>query len=53
MAPLPIAAAEAPLFDQGDTAENPSPVPKDNRMSERAAATKAPPTTAAHDTPEA
>jgi hypothetical protein len=48
-----MADAEAPLFDQGEAAENPSPVPKDNRIRERAAATKAPPTTAAHDTPEA
>jgi hypothetical protein len=53
MAPLPVTLAGSPLFAQGDTTENPRPVPKDSRMSERAAATNAPATIAAHDTPEA
>ena len=52
MAPPPTAAADAPLFGQGETAENPSPVPKDKRISDRAAATKAPAATAGQDTPE-
>jgi hypothetical protein len=52
IAPAPIAEAEAPIFDQGETDESPSPVPKVSRMREREAATNAPPMTGGHDTPE-
>src|ERR1700722_20287318 len=44
--------ADAPIFDQGDTEENPRPVPSESRMSASEANTNAPPTTAAHDMPE-
>jgi hypothetical protein len=43
---------EIPLLGQGDTAANPSPEPSANKMSETAAATKAPAMIAGHDTPE-
>src|ERR1700693_524410 len=52
IAPAPIVAAEAPLCVHGETAENPSPVPRERRISEREAATKAPPMTAAQDNAE-
>jgi hypothetical protein len=44
--------AEALMLDHGETDESPRPVPKDRRISEREAATKAPPMTAGQDTPE-
>jgi len=40
------------LFDQGETEERPSPVPSASKMSDKAAVTKPPPITAAHDTPD-
>src|SRR5882762_11384784 len=51
-AATPIVVADAPTFDQGETDEKPSPVPSANRMSDNAAATNAPPITAAQDTPD-
>ena len=52
MAALPTADAEAPTFDHGETEDNPSPVPNASRISDNAAATNAPPITAAQDTPD-
>src|SRR5579872_7448520 len=48
----PIAEAEVPAFDHGDTAEKPMPVPSASSASDSAAATNAPAKTAAHDTPD-
>src|ERR1700722_1367367 len=53
IAPASSVAADAPAFDHGDTEERPRPVPNARRMSDSAAATTAPPKTAAHDTPDA
>jgi hypothetical protein len=44
--------AEAPMLDQGETDENPRPVPRARRINDKAAAVKAPPITAGHDMPE-
>src|ERR1017187_6387036 len=52
MAVRPILAAEAPAFVHGETAERPIPVPKASSASDKAAATKAPAITAAHETPD-
>ena len=52
IAALVIVEADAPTFDQGDTDENPRPVPSVNRISPRAAETNAPPITADQETPE-
>jgi hypothetical protein len=52
MAALPMVEADAPTFDHGEIDENPKPVPKASRMSASEADTKAPPITAAQDTPE-
>src|ERR1700680_3624698 len=52
MAAIPIVVADAPAFDQGETDEKPSPVPNASRISDNAAATNAPPITAAQDTPD-
>src|SRR5665213_2664611 len=53
IAAAPIAAGDMPLFAQGETDESPRPVPRERRISAIAAATNAPPMTAAHDTPDA
>ena len=45
--------ADAPAFDHIETEEKPSPVPSASRISDNAAATNAPPITAAQDTPDA
>jgi hypothetical protein len=42
----------APELDHGDIDEKPTPVPRANKLSDRAAAAKAPADTAPHDTPE-
>jgi hypothetical protein len=52
MAAVPIVEMEAPMFDQGETEESPSPVPSASKTSDNAAVTKLPPITAAHDTPD-
>lgn len=51
MAAPPTTAADDPAFDQGETEDNPKPVPRARRIKDREAATKAPPITAAQDTP--
>jgi hypothetical protein len=48
----PRLRAEAPSFDHGDTEANPRPVPNETRLSDTAAATKAPAATACQDTPD-
>jgi hypothetical protein len=53
MAAVPIVDADAPTFDHGDTDDKPNPAPNASRMSDSAAATTAPPITAAQDTPDA
>src|ERR1700722_891983 len=53
IAAAPMPAAETPAFDHGEIADNPNPAPSASRISERAAATNAPPITAPQDTPEA
>src|SRR5665213_1784983 len=53
MAAIPTAATEAPAPDHGDTEDKPAPAPSANKISDTAAATKAPAMTAAQDTPEA
>jgi hypothetical protein len=52
IAPAFTVEAETPMFDQGETDENPRPVPRVRRISDSAAAVKAPPMTAGHDMPE-
>src|SRR5659263_371120 len=52
MAAVPIVDADAPTFDHGETEDKPSPTPNASRISDNAAATNAPPITAAQDTPE-
>ena len=52
MAAVPIVEADAPTFDHGETEDKPSPVPNASRISDNAAATNAPPITAAQDTPD-
>jgi hypothetical protein len=52
IAPLPMAVAEAPVFDHGETEESPIPEPSASIISDNAAATNAPATTAAHETPD-
>jgi hypothetical protein len=47
------AEAGAPEFVHGDSEDNPAPAPSASKISESAAVTKAPATTAAQDTPEA
>ena len=49
---MTLVPIDAPACDQTETAERPSPAPKESNMSESAAVTKAPPITAAQDTPE-
>lgn len=48
----PIALAEAPEFDHGETDDNPKPAPSASSISDKAADTKAPPITAGQDTPD-
>ena len=52
IAPAFTVEAEAPILDQGETDENPRPVPRVRRINDNAAAVKAPPMTAGHDMPE-
>src|SRR5690348_8893747 len=52
-APIPTAAPVAPALDQKAPADNPKPVPRASKINDKATATKAPATTAPHDTPEA
>lgn len=52
IATVVIVDADAPAFDQGETDENPSPVPSVNRINPRDAETNAPPITAGQETPE-
>ena len=46
IAPAFTVEAEAPVLDQGETDENPSPVPRVRRINDNASAVKAPPMTA-------
>src|ERR1035438_8029557 len=48
----PTVDGATPEFDQGERDESPAPAPSERRLSERAAVTKAPPATAAQDTPD-
>jgi hypothetical protein len=50
IAALPAVEADMPIFDHGDTEENPRPVPSESRMSASEADTNAPPITAAQET---
>ena len=43
----------APAPDQGETQDSPKPMPRMIRTNANAAVTKAPPMTAAHETPDA
>jgi hypothetical protein len=52
MAAIPKADEDAPVLDQGETTPNPNPAPRASMISETEAATKAPTTTAPHDTPD-
>src|ERR1035438_8689424 len=52
MAPAPIAQSETPTPDHGETEDNPRPVPRERRMTAKAADTNAPAMTAAQDMPE-
>ena len=52
MAAVLIVDADAPTFDHGETEAKPSPAPNASRISDSAAATNAPPITAAQDTPD-
>jgi hypothetical protein len=52
IAAAPAVAADAPTFDHGDTADSPKPAPSASIINDNAAATKAPPITALHDTPD-
>ena len=51
-AAVPIVEAETPSFDHGEIADNPIPAPKAIRIRKLAAPTKAPPNTAAQETPD-
>jgi hypothetical protein len=52
MAAIPKADEDAPVLDQGETTPKPNPAPRASMISETEAATKAPTTTAPHDTPD-
>src|ERR1017187_8700658 len=52
IAPIPIAEADAPMFDHGETEDKPMPVPNVSRLSDKAAAANAPASTAGQDTPD-
>jgi len=49
---LLTAEPERPAFAQGETEDRPIPVPRSSRISERAAATKAPAMIADNETPD-
>jgi hypothetical protein len=49
---MPTAEGDAPEFDQGESDDSPTPVPKAKRARKSAAVTNAPDAIAAHDTPE-
>jgi hypothetical protein len=51
-AALPTVEADAPTLDQGETEEKPNPAPNASKIRDRAAVTKPPPITAAHETPD-
>ena len=51
MAAFPIVEPDTPIFDPGEIEGKPRPVPNASRMSDSAAATKAPAITAGHDMP--
>jgi hypothetical protein len=53
MAAVPIVEEDMPAFDQNETEERPSPAPNASKISDNAAVTRAPPITAAQDTPDA
>src|ERR1035438_6413698 len=52
IAPIPMAEADAPMFDQGETDDKPMPVPNASKISHNAAAANAPANTAGQETPE-
>src|SRR6185369_1721328 len=52
IAPTPTVEDDAPEPDHGDTEAKPSPAPSARNTSERAAMTRAPATTAAHEMPD-
>jgi hypothetical protein len=52
MAPAFTVEVETPMFDHGETDEKPRPVPSVMRISDSAAAVKAPPMTAGHEIPD-
>src|ERR1700674_912190 len=52
IAPIPIAEADAPMFDHGETEAKPMPVPDASRLSDKAAPANAPASTAGQDTPD-
>jgi hypothetical protein len=52
MADVPSVEAETPVFEYGDTEDNPKPAPKARRIKESAAVAAAPAITADQETPE-
>ena len=52
IAPVPTAEADAPELAHGDTTENPKPVPSEIKIRDNEEAAKAPPITAAQETPD-
>src|ERR1700722_10951093 len=52
MAAVPTTAAAVPVLDHGERADKPTPVPNTKRIRDTAAVAKAPPITAAQDTPD-
>src|SRR5579862_2503126 len=52
MVATPTAPADAPAFVHGETDDKPRPVPSASRVTDSAAATNAPPMTAAQETAE-
>lgn len=52
IAVFPAVEADVPTFDHGETEDKPTPVPSASRIRDTAAATTAPPITAAQDTPD-
>src|ERR1035437_3913835 len=51
IAPIPMAEADAPMFDQGETDDKPMAVPNASKISHNAAAANAPASTAGQETP--
>jgi hypothetical protein len=45
-----MVVTDAPLFDHGEIADSPRPIPSATNVTDKAAATNAPALTAAHDT---